>query len=64
MRANPLSYGMFELRQLLYPAIDFGSAGFAPSSATCWIITIVFAVLTTIIAGYLMRGHRRADLIT
>ena len=63
MRANPLSYGMFELRQLLYPAIDFASASFAPSSATCWGVTIAFAGFTTIIAGYLMRGHRRADLI-
>ncbi len=63
MRANPLSYGMFELRQLLYPAVDFSTAGFAPSSTTCWVVTLGFAVLTTVVAGYLMRGHRRADLI-
>ncbi len=62
MRANPLSYCMVQLRRLLYPAIEFGAAAFAPSVVVCWIITVLFAALTTLFAWRLMRGSRRADL--
>jgi ABC-2 type transport system permease protein len=62
MRANPLSYSMTELRRLLNPAIDMSNSGFSPSAVTCWIVTVAFAVLTTLIAWRLMRGSRRADL--
>ena len=63
MRINPLSYSMVEMRRLLYPEIDFSAAGFAPSSSTCWIVTIVAAVLTTLMAWGLMRGSRKVDVI-
>lgn len=63
MRANPLSYAMTEMRRLLYPAIDQGSAGFAPSSLTCWTVTVLTAIMTTSIAWWLMRGSRKADVI-
>lgn len=63
MRANPLSYSMVEMRRLLYPNVDFAAAGFAPSSATCWAVTLVAAVLTTLIAWWLMRGSRKVDVI-
>ncbi len=62
MRANPLSYAMTELRRLLYPAVDLGNAGFSPASEICWLVTIAFAAVATLIAWQLMRGSRRADL--
>ena len=62
MRANPLSYAMTEMRRLLYPEIDLTN-GFAPSSITCWTVTIVSAIMTTAIAWWLMRGSRKVDVI-
>ncbi|MGV3485335.1 MAG: ABC transporter permease [Planctomycetaceae bacterium] len=62
MRANPLSYSMTELRRLIFPDVNLGEAGFSPASSTCWMVTIAFAVVTTLIAWQLMRGSRRADL--
>ncbi len=64
MRANPLTYPVVELRRLLYPAVDFSASGFAPSSPICWSVSLAFMVITTLIAWSLMRGHRRADLIS
>ncbi len=63
MRANPLSYSMAEMRRLLYPTVDFTTAGFAPSHLTCWIVSLVAAVLTTTLAWRLMRGSRGADIV-
>lgn len=63
MRINPLSYSMVEMRRLLYPAADFASVGFAPSSVICWSVTIVATVLTTLLAWRLMRGSRKVDVI-
>ncbi len=63
MRVNPLSYSMVEMRRLMYPAVDFAAAGFAPSHLVCWSVTIVSAIVTTAIAWRLMRGSRKADVI-
>ncbi len=63
MRANPLSYSMVEMRRLLYPDVDFAAAGFAPPSSICWLVTIAAAILTTLIAWWLMRGSRKVDVI-
>ncbi len=63
MRINPLSYSMVELRRLLYPNADYASAGFAPGSSVCWAVTIVAAILTTLLAWRLMRGSRKVDVI-
>jgi ABC-2 type transport system permease protein len=63
MRVNPLSYSMVEMRRLLYPEVDFAAAGFAPPSSICWLVTIVAAILTTLIAWQLMRGSRKVDVI-
>jgi len=64
MRANPLTYPIVELRRLLYPAIDFGATGFAPAPAICWAVSLGFMVFTTAVAWRLMRGSRRADLLS
>jgi ABC-2 type transport system permease protein len=63
MRVNPLSYSMAEMRHLLYPSINFASAGFAPSHLTCWLVSIAAAIFTTTLAWRLMRGSRRADIV-
>ncbi len=63
MRANPLSYSMVEMRRLLFPEFSFGSAGFTPSPIACWVVTVVTAVLCTIVAWRLIRGSRKADVI-
>lgn len=62
MRCNPLSYGLFELRRLLYPEIEFATTGFAPSPMVGWGVTVVAAVVTLLIAWILMRGSRRVDV--
>ncbi|WP_146407914.1 ABC transporter permease [Allorhodopirellula heiligendammensis] len=61
MQANPLSYAMLELRRLINPTLDLSNAGFAPSSLTCWTVTLVATAITVAIAWMLMRGSRRAD---
>jgi len=63
MRVNPLSYSMVEMRRLLFPEIDFSSAGFSPSSPVCWAVTVVAAGVTLILAWQLMRGSRKVDVI-
>lgn len=63
MRANPLTYPIVELRRLLYPAVDFTTSGFAPSSPVCWAVSLGFMIVTTAIAWWLMRGSRKADLL-
>ncbi|WP_372724976.1 ABC transporter permease [Novipirellula sp.] len=63
MRINPLSYSMLEMRRLIYPEVDFSSAGFAPSSATCWSVTIIATIMVTLIAWRLVRGSRKVDVI-
>lgn len=63
MRLNPLSYGMAEMRRLLYPAIDFAARGWAPSPILAWVVSVGFLVVTFSVAAYLMRGSRKADLV-
>ncbi|QDS96156.1 Inner membrane transport permease YbhR [Roseimaritima multifibrata] len=63
MLANPLTYGLAEMRHLLYPAVDFAEGGFAPDSVTNWIVSVLFMVAMLSIAWYLMRGSKKADLV-
>jgi ABC-2 type transport system permease protein len=63
MRINPLSYPMVEMRRLLYPEIDFSAAGFFPPSWVCWLVTVVAAICTTLLAWRLMRGSQKVDVI-
>lgn len=63
MRANPLTYSMVELRRLLYPQVDFSASGYAPGAAVCWSVSLAFMLITTLLAWWLMRGSRKADLI-
>lgn len=64
MRLNPLTYPIVELRRLLYPAVDFAATGFAPAPILCWAVSLGFMLITTLIAWRLMRGSRRADLLS
>jgi ABC-2 type transport system permease protein len=64
MRVNPLSYGMTEMRRLLYPAVDFAAHGWAPSQAVCWAVSIGFMFVMIALALWVMRGTRKADLVS
>jgi len=63
MRINPLTYGLAEMRRLLYPQVDFSLEGFAPSSLTNWVVSLAFMTVMLLLAGYLMRGSKQADLV-
>ncbi|WP_390622308.1 ABC transporter permease [Novipirellula aureliae] len=63
MRANPLSYAMTEMRRLIYPNVDFAAAGFSPSSATCWSVTVISVVIVSLLAWYFVRGSRKVDVV-
>lgn len=62
MRLNPLSYVVAGVRQLLT-----GSAGasgvWAPSLAECWLVTIVFGILTFAAATWVCRQRTTGDLL-
>ena len=63
MRLNPLSYSMTEMRRLIYPEIDYATAAFAPSPLVCWAVTLGAAAATSLLAWWLMRGSRKADVV-
>ena len=63
MRVNPLSYSMVEMRRLMFPKVDFSSAGFLPSPTVCWFVTVAAAAFTSYVAWRLMRGSRKVDVI-
>jgi ABC-2 type transport system permease protein len=62
MRANPLSYPVAGVRQLLSPGIDYGSS-WAPDLATCWIVTVIFALLSFAAAVVVSRQPAAGDLL-
>lgn len=57
VRLNPLTYGVAGLRRLLYWTNPAEIAAQLPSAATCWTVTILFAVLTLVIS-WKMAGYR------
>lgn len=63
MRSNPLSYSMVELRRLIYPEVITAGNVWNPSSAVNWTIALAFMFGALALAGWLMRGSRRADLV-
>ncbi|WP_417746184.1 ABC transporter permease [Rosistilla oblonga] len=63
MRCNPLSYSMVELRRLLYPEVTLADNVWGPSSMITWTVSLLFMIGSLVLAGWLMRGSRRADLV-
>ncbi|MEM9365723.1 MAG: ABC transporter permease [Planctomycetota bacterium] len=63
MRVNPLSYTMTEMRRLMNPSLDWSDAAFAPSSAVCWIITVVATLAVLAMAARMVRGRYAVDTI-
>lgn len=61
MRANPLTYAVAGVRQLLSPGIDY--AGWTPSLAVCWMVTIAFAILTFAAAVMVSRQRTTGDYV-
>ncbi len=63
MRLNPISYSLAELRKLLYPAVDFAKAGWAPSHALCWSVAVGFMFLVFVVAAWVMHRRTKADVL-
>jgi|SRR5687767_374690 len=61
MRANPLSYSVAGVRQLLSPGLDYRGS-WVPDLATCWIVTLVFALVSFTAAVYVSRQPAAGDL--
>ena len=62
MRANPLSYAVAGVRQLLSPGLDYGGS-WVPSLAACWVVTISFALVAFAAAVYVSRQRTTGDLL-
>jgi ABC-2 type transport system permease protein len=62
MQANPLSYGMAELRRLLYPSIDYAARGWVPAQGLAWLVTVGWLCAAIGLAAYLMQRTTKADL--
>ncbi|MDX1945134.1 MAG: ABC transporter permease [Pirellulaceae bacterium] len=60
MRANPLSYAVAGVRQLLSPGLDYGSA-WVPSLASCWLVTLLFAIVSVAAAVRMARRPTAGD---
>lgn len=62
---NPLSYGVAGLRQLLYSTEGGTPAGLAdlPSLATCWLVTLLFAIVTFAISWRVSARRISGDLL-
>ena len=67
MRANPLSYMVAGVRQLLTPSIDYSGADFSgvwmPGLEWCWGVTLVFAAVTFAAAVAVSRQRTTGDLL-
>ena len=61
MRANPLSYAVAGVRQLLSPDLDY-SGSWVPGLATCWMVTVVFALVSFAAAVAISRQRTTGDL--
>jgi ABC-2 type transport system permease protein len=62
MRANPLSYAVAGVRQLLSPNLDY-SGSWVPGLAWCWIVTLVFAAVCFTAAVAISRQRTTGDLL-
>jgi ABC-2 type transport system permease protein len=56
MQLNPMTYGVAGLRQLLFPNLPAEALGL-PSLATCWFVTVAFAVVT-FAGAWIIAGRR------
>jgi ABC-2 type transport system permease protein len=62
MRANPLSYTVAGVRQLLSPGLDFSSS-WVPGLTWCWLVTVVFAAVCFVAAVAVSRQRTTGDLL-
>lgn len=62
MRANPLTYCVSGVRQLLAP-IETPAGFFLPSLTTCWVVAVAFAVVTFWAAQRIARYRTTGDLL-
>ena len=62
MRANPLSYSVAGVRQLLYGQMP-ASGVWMPSQAACWVVTLAFATAMFLLAVRIARQPAAGDLL-
>lgn len=64
IRLNPLTYGVAGLRRLLYlPSADAVLPVGLPSLATCWSVTVVFALVAFALACFMAGKRTTGDLL-
>ena len=64
VRLNPLTYDVAGLRRLLYfGQSDAPLSADLPAAATCWLVTLLFAVVTLAAAWRIAAGRTTADLL-
>lgn len=64
MRANPLTYGVAGLRRLIYwDASQTPLPGDLPAMATCWLVTLAFAVVTFALCLQVVGKRTTGDLL-
>jgi ABC-2 type transport system permease protein len=62
MRLNPLSYAVAGVRQLLTGSVPAAGV-WTPSLVECWLVTVVFGVLTFAAATWVCRQRTTGDLL-
>ncbi len=62
MRANPLSYAVAGVRQLLSPDLDY-TGSWVPGLAWCWLVTLAFAAVSFTAAVMISRQRTTGDLL-
>lgn len=64
MQANPLTYGVAALRRLMYAGVaDPPLPAGTPQLATCWAVTIGFAVVMFVLAWIVAKGRTTGDML-
>ncbi len=67
MRCNPVTYAVSGIRHLMFPGMWEKAAGanlyWLPSLPLCWLLSVVFAVLMFLAAGFVARRHTSGDLL-
>jgi ABC-2 type transport system permease protein len=62
MRLNPLSYAVAGMRQMVFPSQTLGSELWQPSLALCWLVTIVFVMVTVCLAVRAVQRPSKGEL--
>lgn len=62
MRCNPLSYAVAGMRQMVFPDSQPSQGLWQPTLAVCWLVTMVFVAVTTLLAVRAVQRPSRGEL--